>query len=302
MKTSHLKEFVVLSQMGGFREAARHLYISQSALSKHIMALEEEVGCKLVNRENGATLTPEGLVFLDSAQAALRVLDSAVAHCRSIAETRSPETDPARIEVHMMYDEARRALARKCSAPYEFVLYELSRPLLSCFSSSRCDIMVTYDVSMHPSLVEEARELGLEYEPLGCDVCEVCMKATHPLADVELTREALRGQTFALLTANEFHYWKKHIRMLLGGGFDPSVKIVPIANLMEMEVLDLHDSVVLCIADMVEEYFGYRDDYVIKGLVDGEPLKLPTCLLYRPNTGNVNVEAALAALKSELSV
>ncbi len=38
-------------------------------------------------------------------------------------------------------------------------------------------------------------------------------------------------------------------------GGDPSVKLVPIANLMEMEVLDLHDSVVLCIADMVEEYF-----------------------------------------------
>lgn len=86
------------------------------------------------------------------------------------------------------------------------------------------------------------------------------------------------------------------------GGVDPSVKLVPIANLMEMEVLDLHDSVVLCIADMVEEYFGYRDDYVIKGLVDGEPLKLPTCLLYRPNIGDANVEAALAALKSELSV
>ena len=86
------------------------------------------------------------------------------------------------------------------------------------------------------------------------------------------------------------------------GGVDPSVKLVPIANLMEMEVLDLHDSVVLCIADMVEEYFGYRDDYVIKSLVDGEPLKLPTCLLCRPNIGDANVEAALAALKSELSV
>lgn len=80
------------------------------------------------------------------------------------------------------------------------------------------------------------------------------------------------------------------------------MKLVPIANLMEMEVLDLHDSVVFCIADMVEEYFGYRDDYVIKSLVDGEPLKLPTCLLYRPNIGDANVEAALAALKSELSV
>ncbi|VUX15208.1 Hca operon transcriptional activator [Streptococcus pasteurianus] len=57
MDLEHLYEFAVLAESKNFSEAAEKLFISQSALSKHIKSLEQELGVPLFNRENrSATL------------------------------------------------------------------------------------------------------------------------------------------------------------------------------------------------------------------------------------------------------
>lgn len=50
MELSYLKEFIVLSETGNYLEAADQLYISQSSLSRHIKALEDELGVTLFER------------------------------------------------------------------------------------------------------------------------------------------------------------------------------------------------------------------------------------------------------------
>jgi len=50
MEISYLKEFVVLVETGNFMEAANILYSSQSTLSKHIKAIELELGVSLFDR------------------------------------------------------------------------------------------------------------------------------------------------------------------------------------------------------------------------------------------------------------
>ncbi len=50
MDINCLREFVILVQTGNFQEAADHLYISQSALSKHIQKMEKDLGATLFIR------------------------------------------------------------------------------------------------------------------------------------------------------------------------------------------------------------------------------------------------------------
>lgn len=61
---NHLQYFYMLVRYGSFTEAAEEMYISQSALSQHIKALEEELNVKLIERSGRKLeLTPAGEYF-----------------------------------------------------------------------------------------------------------------------------------------------------------------------------------------------------------------------------------------------
>jgi len=50
MDINYLQDFIVLSEKGNFLQAAEDLYISQPALTRHIMALEKKFGAKVFDR------------------------------------------------------------------------------------------------------------------------------------------------------------------------------------------------------------------------------------------------------------
>ena len=64
MNETQIIYFLKLVEYGSFTETAYKLYVSQSAVSKQIIALEKHLGCKLVNRNKGSvTLTVEGKLY-----------------------------------------------------------------------------------------------------------------------------------------------------------------------------------------------------------------------------------------------
>lgn len=52
MELEQLKIFAAVARSGSFTKAARQLYISHSTTSRAVSALEEELGVKLVERDN----------------------------------------------------------------------------------------------------------------------------------------------------------------------------------------------------------------------------------------------------------
>lgn len=69
MDSNRCREFVVLAQTCNYLQAADQLYISQSSLSKHIKALERELGVELFNRTTRRVqLTEQGRIFLPFAR------------------------------------------------------------------------------------------------------------------------------------------------------------------------------------------------------------------------------------------
>ncbi len=68
MEIEYLHEFTVIANLGSFSRAAEELCISQSALSKHIAALERELDTPLLTRNSrNVALSPAGVQILPMA-------------------------------------------------------------------------------------------------------------------------------------------------------------------------------------------------------------------------------------------
>ena len=65
MNTDRLFEFRTLAQVLHYGRAAEKLYMAQSVLSRHIQALEKDLGVQLFQRSpHGVTLTTAGAGFV----------------------------------------------------------------------------------------------------------------------------------------------------------------------------------------------------------------------------------------------
>ena len=79
MNLNQLRYFVSVADTGSFTKAAMLQYISQTAITQQIRALEENVGAKLFDRNSRpVSLTPEGKVFLKEAREILGRMDMAL--------------------------------------------------------------------------------------------------------------------------------------------------------------------------------------------------------------------------------
>jgi len=83
MNLNQLRYFVSVAQSGSFTKAAANHYISQTAITQQIHALEDNIGTKLLDRNSRpVALTPAGKVFLKEAREILSKMDTALVRTR----------------------------------------------------------------------------------------------------------------------------------------------------------------------------------------------------------------------------
>ena len=96
MNTNWLREFVVLADTCSYAEAAARLFMGQSSLSKHIKALEEELGLGLFERTSRRVrLSREGELLLPSARALVEAEFALEAQARRCLELSRGKLDLA---------------------------------------------------------------------------------------------------------------------------------------------------------------------------------------------------------------
>ena len=77
MTTEQMREFALLAEKRNYIAAAKALGTTQASLSRHIMAMEDELGFSLLERNTrNVELTPLGLRFLYYAQESVRILNA----------------------------------------------------------------------------------------------------------------------------------------------------------------------------------------------------------------------------------
>lgn len=90
MELIFVREFAVLAETCNFQLAAGSLSMSQSALSKHIQKLEDELGTELFDRsKKTVTLNENGVIFLNYARQLCKIYDE----CSNVFAARTVKKD-----------------------------------------------------------------------------------------------------------------------------------------------------------------------------------------------------------------
>ena len=90
MDLRRIRTFVAVAEQGGVSRAALSLHIAQPALSRQIMALQEELGFQLFERVGRRlSLTGEGEEFLSDCRSLLSHAGSVVERAQSLRRGRS---------------------------------------------------------------------------------------------------------------------------------------------------------------------------------------------------------------------
>ena len=214
MDLEHLYEFAVLAESKNFSEAAEKLFISQSALSKHIKSLEQELGVPLFNRENrSATLNEYGQLLLP--------------HALKISEIRYA----CLTDFHNKLNNINGAI----NICFEYPIFNL----LASFEKENPNITIHVRHVPPHEMVEQLRsgkcELAFLYEKeeqknltsvfYRQDSLVAVLPNSHPLANqTSISLEQLKGENFIMLSQRAKEY-AIAIEACQKAGFEPKIAL-----------------------------------------------------------------------------
>lgn len=193
MELNYLHEFVVLAKNCHFQEAAAQLFISQSSLSKHIKAIETELGQELFSRSTRkAELTAFGREFLPYATKISEIQYEYNCKLLNLATYQAKQIRIGISQLVTLYNvQDLLENFAKHSSEFTITFVDLDEtPLQEVFSKGQCQLAI--------AIQDDSKALA-EYGciPYTRDSLVAILPNGHPLAkEPYLTTEQLRGSRF----------------------------------------------------------------------------------------------------------
>lgn len=221
MEMDYLCEFVVIAKLGSFSLAAEELFLSQSSLSKHIIALEKELNVQLFNRtsrnvalsEAGAQILPYANQVFEIKERITRIaaeqiyLEKRVLNIASIPVMAEYDITGAIARFHKEYPEINLSIL-------DHEQYEI----LGLLKSSECELAFTRKSHEESSI--------LEYTTFYKDYLVAVLPRAHRLsAEKALHLQQLANEEFLFLGKGSVLY-NLCFDLCSGSGFTPKVKYV----------------------------------------------------------------------------
>lgn len=224
MNLNQLRYFVSVAENGSFTKAAQSHYISQTAITQQIHALEENIGTKLLDRNSRpVSLTPAGRVLLKEAREILGRMDTAITRTREASTGLEGELRLGYTKGYEHSDLPK--YLRRFHRQYPNVLISCYRcdtdALAAGLIGGDYDVIFTWDSTN--LLQEETLQLRvMERVPL-----RVALYANHPLARrSELTRKDLKQENILFMspsgTGDSFGD-AFYIRLYQQAGYQPNI-------------------------------------------------------------------------------
>lgn len=303
MQIELLNDFAVFAKHLNFQSAAKELHITQSTLSKHIVALERELGVKLVTRKGGESsrLTPSGVGFLEDAQRIYADYDQALRRCRDL----SLRAEPVRLqwfESGVYYHRFLQSLDH--SIPFVF---EASKPptgeapYIQQVEKGAVDVFSTMCGIGSDFLEKAVENAGLNMVLTGEDRVAIITSSSNLLAKkTSIGRDDLSSCDFLVPDGGFFDLWEDVIGSLIGKS--PHTVLCPMNGSVEnMLYADLGTKVMLYPNHLAERIKMLRDDITVFYEVDGHPLALQRCAVYKSDNSNPCVHAFIDHLEEFFS-
>lgn len=193
MELRQLKYFAVIAETGGFTEASRRCYLSQSAISQQIKNLEEELNTTLfVRTPHKVMLTESGEMLLPLARKILKSVDDCNVLMNDIHGMLCGELSIGLTASFEPY--IRKAVVqfiRKYPKVHIHLYYKTIPELITMLRASELDMAFSIKVRGEEDWVDSVAIAKYR-------LCAI-MRKTHPLADRDiLTLKALAAQPLIL--------------------------------------------------------------------------------------------------------
>lgn len=181
MEITYLREFIELSKLLNYTEAAEQLYISQPVLSKHIKSLENELGFSLFKRNSKAVvMTDFGRRYLPYAEKIVIQYDESEKWRKEYIDKRSMSVRIGLPESQELYEvQEHFQLFGKMYPKYRIEIVEMpSSRLKKRYENGNLNLFLTAML-----LDTDLENLPYEYIEAAKGSMKACMHRDHPLAE-----------------------------------------------------------------------------------------------------------------------
>ncbi|MGP3769751.1 LysR family transcriptional regulator [Streptomyces sp. SDT5-1] len=195
--------FVTLSDEMHFRRAASRLFMTQSALSQQIRALEQRVGLQLIDRTTRTvTLTPSGKALLPEARAVANAMDGL--HRTVRVRTREVE---GRVVIGTLTAEPAmpqtRAIIEGVRTHHPNVIVEMR----SLNFANQYEALTNGEVDV--AFLRPPAPAGIRVQPLAEEPRVVCLPSADPLVAKEIiTLEDLSSRSMVTMPSKSPRAWR----------------------------------------------------------------------------------------------
>jgi len=289
MELRHLRYFAALAEQLSFTVAAQKVHVTQSTLSHQIRQLEEELGCRLFEREGRrVTMTEAGELFLERVRNALREVDEGVSTVRFAAEEMSGVV--------------------RIGATHTFNLHIIPRCVslfLDRHPSVRVDVLEMTGDGIAQALLRGDLDIGVTYkpndalplrfEPLYTEEMMLAVGLRHPFAKRRFVRVSELHLQRMVLLPRSFS-----TRVLL----DESFRMANAAPVVVAEMNAIAPMIELVretdIATIVSTHALRREDVKMIPLESPTPVRSPG-LLWRRDEARTPAARAFASIVRSVS-
>lgn len=247
MRFSDLEEFIELARRLNYTKAAFALGVTQSALSKHIAAMEKELGARLFDRTSkGAELTAEGKLFLEEALSLVRQFNRAKQKLRRQGGDPVDIVAGGNITSNILSVVAKTVRAcRKDGIALQAICSEsMVKTPLEMLESGDVDLIITHFSDMELANMDRSH---VNARFLFNDPFVIVVEDENPLAQRDSVRVAdLVHMPLVHLSGNYFFSgWGIIAEACHAAGFEPNHQAAFAASTRDFPNLDLSDSVLV---------------------------------------------------------
>ncbi|MBP2654869.1 MAG: transcriptional regulator AlsR family [Firmicutes bacterium] len=224
MDTRQLRSFIAVAQHLNFTEAAKHLHLAQSSLSRQIAELEKELGVTLFYRTNRAVqLTSAGTLMLKEATALISRIDELTEQTRKANSglIGSLKIGCQGVEKYFFPQLAKHF--RQAYANINVTIDWLSiKALTLALIHEHIDVGFTLELEVqnNPDLISKV---------IYTDPLVVMMPYDHPLAkNSSISLASLAKEPFLILSRQECPSgFQNTVRLCIDNGFSPDIVSEP---------------------------------------------------------------------------
>lgn len=284
----HIREFQILAEHLNFTSAARELGLSQSGLSRHMAALEQELGFELLTRGPGSPvkLTAAGARYLERVGGILGAHDQLVRECKALSKSQAAPLRIAMAESSGQPACMAYAVLASMRDGDEGFSYELvtdrTKTVEQLVAESAADVALAYFAPGDGDVEDEPGTPVVSYDFMYNELLSAWVHGDNSVADGDATLETLAGCRIPVSSNRMFKTWTDGIGAIFGRqGLHPKTTTKDASSLNEFLVTLKEDEAVFTSSFLRYMVPGINPCATEVHLASGTTLVGPVYLVYR---------------------